>query len=99
MSATTAVMLSLSKVVVLGTVLIGGIYGFVIPTFFPDYRTYLILIFGTGASALIGGLIGYHFPIADTLLAKICLGFCSAILIAILVAFLSLLVIVNVRGS
>ena len=99
MSVTTASVISVLKVVAVVTVLIGGAYGIVIPLFIPDYKTYSILIVGIAIAALFGGYIGFQIPTADVLLIKMSLGFCYAIATAIPVLLLSLLIILNVRGS
>ena len=99
MSVTTSDIFPLIKIVAVFTAVIGGLYGFVIPAFFPDYKTYSILIIGVGTAALFGGYIGYQFPTTDVLWTKVGIGFGCAIMVAILVTFLSLLIILNVRGS
>lgn len=98
-SVTTNSILSLLTVVVVFTALIGGVYGFAIPAFFADYKTYSILIIGVGTAALFGGYIGYQILTDGTLLSKIGIGIGCATVVAILVTFLSLLIILNVRGS
>ena len=98
-NVTTNNILSLATVVVVFTALIGGVYGFVIPAFFADYKTYSILIIGVGTAALFGGYIGYQVLTDGTLLSKIGIGIGCATVVAILVTFLSLLIILNVRGS
>ncbi len=99
MSVTTNNILSLLTVVVVFTALIGGMYGLVIPAFFADYKTYSILTIGIGTAALFGGYIGYQILTDGTLLSKIGIGIGCATVVAILVTFLSLLIILNVRGS
>lgn len=99
MNVTTNNILSLITGVAVFTALIGGVYGFVIPAFFADYKTYSILIIGIGTAALFGGYIGYQILTDGALLSKIVLGICCATVVAILVAFLSLLIILNVSGS
>lgn len=99
MSVTFSNVLPLIKLVAVFTTVIGGVYGFVIPAFFPDYKTYSILIIGVGTVALIAGYIGYQILTDGALLSKIVLGICCATVVAILVAFLSLLIILNVSGS
>lgn len=94
----SSVMLPLIRVVAVFTAVIGGVYGFVIPAFFPDYKTYSILMIGVGVAALFGGYIGYQIP-SDGWGAKLGIGFCCASVVAISVVFLSLLIILNVRGS
>jgi hypothetical protein len=89
---------ALAVVAIFG-VLIGVVYAFFIPAFFPGYRTGWILNLGALAATLIGGYIGYHVPTASTLPVKITLGLCYAAVVAILVYFLSLFIILNIRGS
>ncbi len=99
MGVTMASVISVLKVVAIFTMLIGGAYGIVIPLLSPDYKTYSVLIAGIAIAALVAGRIGYQVPVADTLLIKIAFGFCYATVAAILVLLLSLLIILNVRGS
>ena len=99
MNVTATAALSLIKVVVVFTAVIGGLYGFVIPVFFPDYKTYSILIIGIGVSSLFGGHIGYQLLSTDVWWTKAFASLLSAIVVAVLVASLSLLIILNVRGS
>ena len=86
-------------VVAIFTGLIGGAYCIVIPMFFPTYKTALILIFGIAMAALIGGYISYQVSTGDTTLVKIGYGLCYATVVVLLVAYLSLFIILNVRGS
>lgn len=86
-------------IVVIFTILIGGAYGFIIPTFFSDYKTYSILIIGIAVAALLAGYIGYQILANSTLLLKISIGISCAVAAAILVSFLALFIIINVRGS
>jgi hypothetical protein len=97
---TLRVLYVLSIAVVFG-VTIGAIYALVLPAFFPGpgWGTYLPLQLGIVIAALIGGYIGYRVPTASSLWAKIGCGFCYAAVVAILVSFLSLLIIVNTRGE
>ncbi len=99
MKMTTASVISVLKVVAIFTVFIAGFYTVVIPVFFPNYKTYSILIVGTAIAALIGGYIGYKAAADDTVFFKIFIGSCYAATGAVLVLLLSLLVILNVRGS
>jgi hypothetical protein len=79
--------------------LIGVTYAFFIPAFFPNYRAGWILHLGVLLATSIAGYIGFHESTAGKLPVRIILGFCYAAVIAILVYFLSLLIILNVRGS
>lgn len=90
---------SLLVVVVIFGVLIGVAYAYVLPAFFPGYRTGWILNLGVLAAILVGGYIGSHVPNAKALQLRIILGCCYAMVTAILVYFLSLFIIFNVRGS
>lgn len=86
-------------VTVISGVLIGLVYAFILPALFPGYGTWWILILGVFVATLIGGYIGYHIPSADKLLVKIALGLSYAAVVAIFVSFISLFIIVNVRGE
>ena len=99
MNVITGSIVSMLIVVAIFTGLIGGAYCIVIPIFFPTYKTAWILIFGIAIAALIGGYIGYQVPTGDTTLVKIGYGLCYATVVVLLVAYLSLYIILNVRGS
>ena len=93
----------LSVLIVVGVfgVTIGAVYAVVLPNFFPGHGwgTYLPLQLGIAVASLIGGYMGYRVQPAGKLWEKISLGFCFATVVAILVSFLSLLIIVNPRGE
>ena len=99
MSVTLSIVYTFLKVIGVFTLLIGGIYGFVIPTFFPTYKTYLILWVGVGSSALIGGYIAYHYTLTATTSVKYFSIVFSAVLVAVCVTYFSLWLILNVRGT
>jgi len=50
-------------------------------------------------ATLIGGYIGYRVRATGKLLVKISLGICYAFVVASLVSYLSLFIILNMRGS
>jgi len=79
--------------------LIGAVDAYFLPAFFPGHRTGWILNLGVLIAVLIGGYIGYCEPSKGTLAAKIILGICYAAVMAILVYFVALFIILNVRGS
>ncbi|HQW20986.1 MAG TPA: hypothetical protein PLI90_10000 [Rhodocyclaceae bacterium] len=91
--------ISILIIVIVFIVLIGGTYGFVIPAFWPDYKTPTILIVGVAIAALCGGYICYQIPLDDTLFVKMSFGLLGAVIVAVLVFFLSLAVIIKIRGS
>ena len=76
-----------------------GIYAYVIPTFFPAYKSYLILIVGIAITAFGTGYIGYQHSTDEGLLLRIGIGVCFAAVGAISVLLTSLLVILNTLGS
>jgi len=96
---TTSSIISALKIIAIFTVLIGFIYGAIIPQFFPNYKTYLILVLGIAIAATIGGRIGYQAPATNKILIKVVFCFCYAIVIATLILLLSLFIILNIRGS
>lgn len=99
MSMSKQNMISVLIVVAVFTGLICGAYGIVIPAFWPNYKTPTVLILGVVTAALFGGYFSYHIPTDDTLFVKVVFGLCGAVAVALLVFFLSLAVIVKVRGS
>ncbi len=90
---------SASKIVAVFVALISGVYCLLIPSAFPDYKSYLPLIAGAGMAALISGYVVYRARIESEILNRIMLSLGSASVVAGVVFFLSLLVVVNVRGS
>jgi hypothetical protein len=79
--------------------MIGIVYAYVFPALFPGFGALWVLIPGVLVATWIGWHIGYHVPTANTPLVKIILGFSYAAVTTILVCFLSLLIIVNIRGE
>jgi hypothetical protein len=77
----------------------GAVYALFLPAFFPDYRTSWILILGILIPTTICGCLGYHAPKAGTTVVRSSVGLCYACVAAILVSFLSLFIILNIRGS
>lgn len=96
---TTSSVISALKITAIFTILIGLIYGVIIPQFFPSYKTYLILILGIAIAAIIGGRIGYQAPATNEVFIKVVFCFCYAIVIATLILLVSLFIILNIRGS
>ncbi|MGH9773271.1 MAG: hypothetical protein ACRD4Q_16505 [Candidatus Acidiferrales bacterium] len=91
----------LIAVVVFG-VLNGAVYvKYFLPPGFREatYWTYLPLMVSISFAAAIGGCVGYRVPATGKLPVKISLGLCYAVVVAILVLYLSMLIIVNVRGE
>jgi hypothetical protein len=91
--------ISILIIVVVFIILISSTYGFVIPTFWADYKTPTILIVGVAIAAIFGGYICYQIPYDDTLFVKISYGLFGAAVVAVLVFFISLAVIIKIRGS
>lgn len=94
-------LLSALAVCVISSISTGAIYAFVLPRFFPGHGwgTYSPLFWGIAIAALIDGYIGYRVAMTARLPVKISFGFCYAGVAAILVAFFSLFIILNTRGS
>jgi len=86
-------------VVVVFGVLTGSAYAFLLPALFPGYRTYLILIFGVFSASLVGGYIGFRGADGGVLRFRIGVSVAYAALVALLVTYLSLFIIVNIRGE
>lgn len=89
-------------VVALFGVLNGVVYvRYFLPPGFREatYRTYLPLMASISVATLIGGYIGYRVRATGKLLVKISLGICYAFVVASLVSYLSLFIILNMRGS
>jgi hypothetical protein len=98
-NTTMARVLFVVLVAVICGVLIGGAYVFVLPAFFPGYKTMWIGILGILLAMLTSGYIGYHIPRDRRLLIKISASFGFAALVAPLVIMLSWFIIANIRGE
>ncbi|HEY1256469.1 MAG TPA: hypothetical protein VGF01_16960 [Terracidiphilus sp.] len=90
---------SVPIVVVVFGVLIGVTYAFILPAFFPGYRTMWIGIVGVSIATLIGGYIGYHVPTADKLLTRISACCVAAAFVAFSIIVLSWFILANTRGE
>lgn len=95
-----SVLLALSAIAIAG-VLIGAVYDFFLPRFFPGpgWGTYSPLFLGVSITAAGVGYIGYCVPSTDRRSIRIGFGACYAFVAAGLVSWLALLIILNVRGS
>jgi hypothetical protein len=99
MSTTALKVLSVAIVVVVFGVLVGVTYAFILPAFFPGYRTMWIGIVGVSIATLIGGYIGYHVPTADKLPTRISASCVAAAFVAFSVIVLSWFILANTRGE
>jgi hypothetical protein len=88
----------LAVVAVFGA-LTGSVYAFLLPAFFPGYKTQWILISGVLTASLFGGYIGFRSADGGGLPGKIGVTFAFAALTALLVTFLSLFIVLNIRGG
>ena len=88
----------LAVAVVFG-VLIGVTYAFILPAFFPGYKTVWIGIVGVSIAMLIGGYFGYHALTADKRPIKISVSCGCAALVAFSVIVVSWFIIANTRGE
>lgn len=85
----------------------GGLNGFLSATYWiPPYyssasafRFYLFLMIGTLCSALVGGCVGYRVPATGKLSLKIWLGICYACVATVVVIYMYMLIVVNIRGE
>jgi len=93
------IIIKLMQVIILFTTIISGIYAILIPTFFPNYRTYSILILGMVLSAGVGGYLCQRQLLSQSMVFQYSISLIGALGVAAVVLFLSLLIIVNVRGS
>jgi hypothetical protein len=91
--------LRLSSVVLICVVVTTATYTWVIPSMFPGYRSYSVFLIGVGCAAVLGGYFGYRSDANGELLGRLSLAFICGAVVATVVALLSLLIIVNVRGS
>lgn len=89
---------TLTVVVVFG-ILIGLVYSFLIPTFFPGYRSAGLMILGFLLATLSCGYIGFHASRTSAFPMRLLSGFCYATVALILVYFLSLFIILNLYGA
>jgi hypothetical protein len=75
---------------------ISATYVWVLPRFFDGYRSYSILILGVVMAGAWSGYLGFHSRTAGR---KIIQGSLCGLTVAVVVAVLSLLIIVNMRGT
>lgn len=90
----------LLAIIICFTSVISVVYVWVLPIFFHGYKTYFILVTGPCIAALLGGF--YCYKATNVLMSATARYFLSSfcgIAVAALVVFLSLLIIVNVRGT
>ena len=82
------------------TIIIAAVYVWILPIFFHGYKSYSYLVIGASIAALLGGY--YCFKTMNMFMSTISRYFISSfcgIVVAALVVLLSLLIIVNVRGT
>src|SRR6266498_5008251 len=94
--------ISVLAVAVIFSILIGVVFAFVQPHFFPGpYGPYLAPVLGLGVlmAALIGGYVGYRDPAADAVRGKVRIDLRFAVVVGALTLYLSMLFILNTRGS
>lgn len=75
------------------------IYVWLIPSFFSGYKSYSFLIGGVCGAALLGGCYCHKANSFTGKTAKLLLPYICGLSVALLVALLSLLLIVNIRGA
>jgi hypothetical protein len=81
------------------TAAIVAIYVWLIPSFFNEYKSYSFLIAGVCGAALIGGGCCHKVNNFKGKSAKKLLPYLCGLTVALLVALLSLLIIVNIMGA
>lgn len=97
---TKHLMIKLVSITGVFTLVIVAAYIWLLPTFFNGYKTYSIFTIGTFGAGIWGYY--YSFKLLDRLdgkIAKYTLPVFYGFAVGILVAFLSLLIILNVRGT
>jgi hypothetical protein len=87
------------KVALVSIAAIALAYAFIIPTWFPAYKAYTILIFVCLISTVIAGWIGYQGFGASGQIVRVTLGTIYALLDVTVVLTCSLFIILNIRGS
>lgn len=76
------------------------VYIWALPIFFHGYKTYSVFIFGNICAGLLSYRYVYRaFESMDSIVLKIVISSVGGLVVAGLVAFASLFVILNVRGS
>jgi len=97
-----SVLASVSIVIFTFGVSTGVVYAFyVLPPFYygATYLTCLPLVAGVSIAAMIGGLIGYCLMGGKQLRDRIRIGVVIAIIVACFVLYLSVVIVLNVRGT
>lgn len=92
--------MNLIGIVVVSSAAIAGFYAWLIPRFFVGFKTYSVFVLGISGAAILGGICcvkannsimtkqyGYLIPII------------TGLVVAALSMFISLLIILNVRGA
>jgi hypothetical protein len=100
MENVTPLFVKLIAIIVGFVAVLSTVYIWVLPEIFHGYKTYSLFAIGVIAAALLGG--NYCYQIANVLASatsKVLLAFLGGFGVAALVSFLSLLIILNVRGS
>jgi hypothetical protein len=85
-------------IVLVTAALISGTYSFILPRYFDGYRTFSVLVIGLMLAALASGYI-YRSAMQSTTLWSWLLTILISGVVTFLAFSLSMLVIVNTRGS
>jgi hypothetical protein len=78
---------------------VAGCYIYLIPRFFPGYKTYSVLVMGLFAAYLSGGYLGYDFLRTSALSRRILFGIACGVCVAVSVLYCSMFIMLNMRGS
>lgn len=79
--------------------IIAAIYAWVLPEFFHGYKTYCFFVVGVIAAAVLSGYYTYRSCVHESMVTRWLISTSCAVVVAALVAFFSLLIILNTRGS
>lgn len=85
-------------IIVAFVVVISGIYVWLLPEFFQGYKTYSFLVVSIICSAVLSGYYGYVGFKIEPVIYRLVASFVCAAIVAFVIAFLSLLIIANLRG-
>ncbi len=92
--------LSLVGIVVSATIILIVAYAWLVPGMFREHKTYSVFIAGIGGAAVVSGYYSYRTAgIIESVVPRFLFASLCGVVVAGLVAFLSLLVLLNLKGS
>jgi hypothetical protein len=96
---TTMFIVALIAVTLAATAIIVTVYYLLLPKFFPELKTYSIIVIGVAGSAILGGLTARYFltTTSGSVGWAACIG--AGMVTALMTALLSVGILVSLMGS